>query len=141
MSRTLRERYGYLPNVLRLVLEAAGESAMLRLWSAHGGIRVFPMTLRQTMPVEAEAIIKMMKKEHLTHIDVPTMIHALQYARQQRIEELRAEGMLIADIARTVGMSERGVCRALARARARRGETLPARHATSRPVASVEHRV
>ncbi len=141
MTQTLRERYGYLPHVLRLVLEAAGESAMMRLWTVHGGIRVFPITLRQTMPVEAEAIIKMMRKEHLIHIDVPTMIHALHFARQRRIEEFRSEGMPIAEIARTVGMSERGVSRALARARARRGETLPPRKIARTPqTVELEHR-
>ncbi len=69
MSLPQSERYNYLPNVLRLVFDAAGENAMLRLWSAHGGERIVSSTLYKTMPVEAEAIIKMMRREQLEYID------------------------------------------------------------------------
>jgi hypothetical protein len=122
---TLRQRYGYLPAALVLVLEAVGEDVMLRLVAGCGGTRIWlarpprpdsRLALAVGMD-DAMAIHQAVAAKGITHIDVPLMTRTLERDRQQRILTLRAEGTRIADIARTVGMSERGVYLALARAR------------------------
>lgn len=122
---SLRQRYGYLPAVLVHVLEAAGEDAMLRLVAFHGGTRVavtrepsadHPLALAVGLEA-ALAIHARLRANHVKHIDVPLMTRTIERQRRRRILTLRQEHTKVADIARAIGMTERGVYMALAKAR------------------------
>jgi hypothetical protein len=127
---TPRERYGYLPAPLFFVLEAAGEEAMLRLVAACGGIRLAlgrvpgpESTLARAVGLDAARSIQARcAAAHVRHFDVPLMTRTLERRRQEHILELRAAGVKVAEIARRVGMTERGVYGALARARGGRDD-------------------
>ncbi len=122
---TLREKYGYLPAVLVTVLEAAGEDVMLRLVATLGGNRVYVASeprlgskLADAVGLDAARKIQIALADmHIMHFDVPTMAGRLALIRTERILALRHEGLKVADIARSVGMTERGVYMALARSR------------------------
>lgn len=114
---SLRQRYGYLPAVLVMVLETAGEDAMLRLVSSYGGIRLAvgrcfdeDGDLAKAVGVDAgRRIHAHLKAGHILHFDVPRMTRTLEYQRRARVLNLRADGVKIADIALTVGTTERAV--------------------------------
>lgn len=126
-AASLRGRYGYLPAVLVTVLEAAGEDAMLRLVSTCGGTRItIPSDARVAGSAlaravgdlgAARAIATALRGAGYHEIAVPMMAHALAQARARRIAALRAEGRSVSQIARQIGMTERGVWAALARLR------------------------
>lgn len=114
---TPRQRYGYLPAPLMAVLETAGEDAMLRLVAACGGTRLHlgrtPRDgglLASAVGIEAAtAIQERFAADSILHIDVPRMSITLSCRRVQRILELRKDGLKVADVARQLGMTERGV--------------------------------
>lgn len=120
-----RQRYGYLPANLMIVLEVAGEDAMLRLVAARGGTRLHlgrpprddsPLTLAVGLDA-AIAIQQRFAADSIPHIDIPIMSTSLVRHRVQRILELRAAGVKVADVAQQLGMTERGVYIACARVR------------------------
>ncbi len=122
---SLRQRYGYLPAVLVMVLEAAGEDAMLRLVSVCGGIRLAigrnfdeKGDLAKAVGVEAgRRIHARLVADHILRFDVPRMTRTLEHQRRARVLSLRADGVKIAEIALTVGTTERAVYYTLAGAR------------------------
>lgn len=122
---TPRQRYGYLPACMMTVLEVAGEDAMLKLVAGLGGTRLHlgraPTAegrLAEAVGLEAAEIIhRRFALDRTPHIDVPVMSSNLSRQRVMRILALRAEGVKVADVARCLGMTERGVYDACARAR------------------------
>ena len=111
--------------VLWHVLEAVGEDAMLRLVERAGGTRIWigrppGEGHRLTEAVGQQAALKIharLAAEHIKQIDVPVMAARLQKARRCRILAMRGERIKVADIARALGLTERGVWKALAKAR------------------------
>ena len=122
---TPRQRYGYLPANLMTVLEATGEDTMLRLVAACGGTRLHlgrpPRDggrLAAAVGDEAaRAIYHRFAAASIIHIDVPVMSSLLARHRVHRILALRADGATVAEVARQLGMTERGVYAACARAK------------------------
>ncbi len=136
MDETLRERYGYLPYFLRLVLETAGEDTMLRLTVKCGGIRIFAGSNTDTTGLsddDAALVRAILKREHLLFVDVPVASNALYQARLYRVAELRRQGASLADIAQQMGMTQRSVSRVLKRARDQMGLGI-------KPVPTPDHR-
>lgn len=123
---TPRQRYGYLPACLMTVLAVVGEDAMLKLVATLGGTRLHlgrkPAAsgkLVEAVGLDAAEIIQnRFALDKVTHIDVPVMSSRLARQRLSRILALRAEGVKVADVARRLGVTERGVYDACARARA-----------------------
>jgi hypothetical protein len=121
-SMSLRQRFGYLPACLVHVLEATDEDTVLQLVARLGGTRVH--VGREPRPGDglvaavgltaAQAIQARMAAEHYLQFDVPTMARTLELRRRARICELRADGMTVAQVARSVGLTERAVYYALA---------------------------
>ncbi len=124
-TETPRQRYGYLPACLMAVLEVAGEDVMLKLVAKRGGTRLHlgrqpseDGPLAEAVGIDAaRAIQARFAADSVTHIDVPIMSTALTRERVRRILALRADGVKNADIARQLGMTERGVYMAAAKAR------------------------
>jgi len=124
-SPSPRQKYGYLPAVLFHVLDAVGEDVMLRLVATCGGIRINigsepteGCRLADAVGVgAAKAIYAKMASEHIKRLDVPIMSKRLEQQRLARILAMRAAQVKVADIALQLGMTERGVYMALARAR------------------------
>ncbi|MBI2235401.1 MAG: hypothetical protein HYU60_00325 [Magnetospirillum sp.] len=120
-----RQKYGYLPAVLFHVLDAAGEDVMLRLVTTCGGTRVYigsepaaDSRLAEAVGLEAaRRIYARLAAEHIKHFDVPIMSKRLEQQRHRRILAMRQESVKVADIALQLGMTERGIYMALARAR------------------------
>lgn len=120
---SLRERFGYLPASLVMVLESAGEQAMLDLVRTLGGKRLalgrrpgrhHPLTLAVGLDA-AQTIQQTFSNHHIPFIDVPVMAHAQLQAKQNAIKSMRRKGATIAQIAKTYAMTERGVYLALSR--------------------------
>ncbi len=122
---TPRQRYGYLPANLMTVLETVGEDTMLRLVAACGGTRLHlgrpPREggrLAAAVGMDAAwAIYRRFVADSIIAIDVPMMSALLARHRIQRILAMRAAGLTVAEVARQLGMTERGVYAACARAR------------------------
>lgn len=120
-----RQRYGYLPAILFHILEAAGEDVMLRLVASCGGTRLYlgsvptnDSRIAQAVGLDAARLIHArLAAEHIKHIDVPLMSKSLERERHKRILALRAEQVKVSDIAQQLGMTERGVYKAKAKAR------------------------
>lgn len=98
---------------------------MLRLVAARGGTRLHlgrppsedgPLALAVGMDA-AVTIQRRFAADSIPHIDVPIMSASLVRDRVQRILELRAAGVKVADVAQQLGMTERGVYDVCARAR------------------------
>ena len=124
MAETLRERYGYLPYFLRLVLEEAGEDLMIRLTVKCGGIRLFAGSNTNNTGLsddDAAVVRTILKREHMLFVDVPVAANALYQARLYRVVELRKNGAQLSDIAQQLGMTQRSVSRVLMRARDQMG--------------------
>lgn len=129
-----RDRWGYLPAVLVTVVEAAGDEVMLRLVSACRGREITvparddhveSSVLGQAIadPVAAYAVVHALRAQGYSRVAVPMLGHAWALQRRRHIEQLRRDGATIAAIAQRVGMTERGVWAALARARAARPDS------------------
>ncbi len=122
---SLRDRYGYLPAVLVMVLEEAGEDVMLRLVSALGGVRISvgprlddASPLARAVGIEpARVIHARLMAAKVLRLDVPRMTRTLEHHRRERVLSLRSQGVKIADIALTVGITERAVYYILADSR------------------------
>lgn len=120
-----RQKYGYLPAVLFHVLDAAGEDVMLRLVTTCGGTRIYVGSaptegsrLAEAVGLEAaRKIHARLAAEHIKHFDVPLMSKRLEQQRHRRILAMREEGVKVADIALQLGMTERGIFKACARAK------------------------
>ena len=117
-----REKYGYLPAVLTMLAETVGEDNMLRISAELGGTLIYvgPRS-RAKSPLEAfvgtyatDLIFAKAREQGLLRLDIPRMGRTLELRRHLRILRLRAEGIMIADIARTLGMTERNVYYVLA---------------------------
>jgi hypothetical protein len=121
-----REKYGYLPAVLMLLLEVVGEDAMLKIAAELGGTRtsVGP-TSRLKSPLErivgaraTDLIFERARRDGLLRLDIPRMGRTLELRRHLRVLRLRAEGTMIAEIALVLGMTERNIYYILADDRA-----------------------
>lgn len=124
MTRSLRDIYGYLPVHLGLILEQLGEDVMLRLVAGCGGLRVYFKRLGPDHELvkalgfdDAQRVAAVWTHAGLTQVDVPVMGHALARRRRARLLSLRQSGVKVSDIARQLGLTERGVYDALAQAR------------------------
>lgn len=121
-----REKYGYLPGVLMLMLETVGEDAMLKIAAELGGARlsVGPKSLA-TSPLPnlighklTRALFDRAQRDGLLRFDVPRMGRTLELQRHMRVLRLRAGGTKISEIASLLGMTERNVYLILAADRA-----------------------
>lgn len=125
MMTTPREKYGYLPAILFHILEAVGEDVMLRLVTACGGVRLSITNeprddSRLVQAVGKDAALKIharLATEHIKYFDVPIMSKRLERERHRRILAMRGDGIKVCDIALHMGMTERGIYKALERAR------------------------
>ena len=98
---------------------------MLRLVERCGGIRILVSRapgenhkLTEAVGLDAALMIQArLAAAHIKHFDVPRMFGRLQQARRNRILAMRAEGVKVADIALALGLTERGIWKALAKAR------------------------
>lgn len=111
-----------LPGTLAPIAELVGVEAALRLVARCGGTR-------QRIPAEPErsacqlvqalgpaAARRLLSRYHPGgHIDVPVMSSWLAELRRRRVLELKGAGRPISEIARTLGLTERGVYKILAR--------------------------
>jgi hypothetical protein len=121
-----RDRFGYLPAVLVMLIETVGEDVMLRIVADLGGTRIsvgpnsFAASHLQSLlgPQVAGAIFERARIDGLLRLDIPRMGRTLELRRHLRILRLRAEGTKIAEIARILGMTERNVYYVLASDRA-----------------------
>jgi hypothetical protein len=120
---SLRQRFGYLPASLVMVLEVAGEQAMFDLVRTLGGKRLslgrrpglhHPLTLAVGLDA-AQTIQQTFYSNHIPFIDVPLMAHAHLQAKQNAIRSMRHQGATIAQIAKAYAMTERGIYLALSR--------------------------
>lgn len=112
-----REKYGYLPADLTMLVETVGENIMLKIVSCLGGTRISvgPKSIAKSPlpdligPAAAQIIFDRARRDGLLRLDIPRMSHALTRRRHDRILFLRASGHKIADIAQVLGMTERNV--------------------------------
>lgn len=117
-----RERFGYLPAGLVMLVETVGEDAMLKIVSHLGGTRISvgPKSARKGLlarivGVKAQDMIfERAARDGLLRLEIPRMGHALEMRRHVRALRLRAEGTKIADVALLLGMTERNVYYVLA---------------------------
>jgi hypothetical protein len=112
-----RDRFGYLPAVLVMLIETVGEDLMLKIVSSLGGTRIsVGPNSRDKSPLlgvvgakAVDLIFERARRDGLLRLDIPRMGRTLELRRHLRILRLRAEGTKIAEIAQTLGMTERNV--------------------------------
>jgi hypothetical protein len=121
-----RDRFGYLPAPLVMLIETVGEDLMLKIVSTLGGTRISlgPQSRRKSVlepvvGIKAEGLIfAKAARDGLLRLDIPRMGRTLEMRRHIRVLRLRAEGIKIADVALLLGMTERNVYYVLAEDRA-----------------------
>jgi hypothetical protein len=121
-----RDRFGYLPAPLVMLIETVGEDIMLKIVSTLGGTRISlgPKSRRKCPLLDVVgghvigAIFDRAARDGLLRIDIPRMGRTLEMRRHIRVLRLRAEGIKIADVALMLGMTERNVYYVLAEDRA-----------------------
>jgi hypothetical protein len=121
-----RDRFGYLPAPLVMLIETVGEDVMLKIVATLGGTRLSlgPHSRRKSpllYVVGGHAIgliFERAAQDGLLRIDIPRMGRTLEMLRHIRVLRLRAEGTKIADIALALGMTERNIYYILAEDRA-----------------------
>lgn len=124
---TIREKFGYLPFPLPYILEAEGEDFMFEVVERLGG-RGLSIPLSGT-PAPRSVLVRELGEEKarrlamllggmgIIRLDVPTMRATQARAAEVRIIHARACGQTVAAIAISEGMTERGVYKALDRAK------------------------
>jgi len=122
MSKAMsnRQRFGYLPHVLSLLLPEIGEEGVVKLVQHFGGTRLYVShdgAISRLSPVMGNDIaekIRMVMRENLfLHFDVPVLKDFKVLQRKKKIASAYADGVKVKDIARNLGMTERGVYYAL----------------------------
>lgn len=117
------------PSVLAEVAEVIGPDATLRLWAACRGCTIHvPKRLAGRSP-----LVGVLNTDDLSRLQVrfppgdrfvvPGVSRVLQQFRDRRLLRLRAQRRTVAEVAVTLGMTERGVYKALERLRTRRSDT------------------
>lgn len=131
---TLRQRYGYLPDNMRRLLEVTGdEDLMLRVVArCRGRVLTVPrrLTAKSQLVVllgqaDAHQVWLVFGRNHGDiRLEVPMLSSTMVRAREDRILSLAATGLTLGQIAARVQMTTRGVRKALRRAEAR-GHAVP----------------
>jgi len=111
-----------LPGTLAPAAELVGVEAVLRLVALCGGTRQrIPAHPERSGGRLVEALGPEAARRLLVryaageHLDVPLMSAWLAELRRRRVVELRDQGRTVSAIARTLGLTERGVYKILAR--------------------------
>jgi Mor family transcriptional regulator len=122
---TNRQKFGYLPHVLSLLLPEIGEDGLARLVQEFGGQRLYlsdgERAVRKLAPVlgdeTSEKIAKVMTENIMTRFDVPSMHDYRVLQKSIQIEADYNAGEFVRDIAKKFSMTERGVYKALRKLR------------------------
>lgn len=122
----LRERYGYLPAPLMMVLEATGDEDLVWRIAGRGGGRQMRVPTHLTAnnqlvealgPEDAQRAWAVWKQAGLKAVALPVMSSARSLERARHILSLLDSGCTVHEAARRVGMTERGAYKAVARLR------------------------
>lgn len=125
-SLSPRQRWGYLPASLMMVLEATGDEELVwRVVGRAGGrqmrvpARLAPdsQLVQSLGGADAERVWTVWRAAKLLQVNIPVMTTALALERGRRLLSLIEGGCTVHEAARRCGMTERGAYKAIARAR------------------------
>lgn len=119
---TNRQKFGYLPHVLSLLLPEIGEDGVMKLVQEFGGDRLYVNTAGKKLSAVlgseiTSKVIFVMNENIIFHFDVPLMRNYQVLQKNLKIEAAYNAGELVKDIAKKFSMTERGVYKALRKLR------------------------